>query len=411
MPTDIKDLTTHTADLGDFIAVQDSGGTGGKVALSSIMALGSTSAFPINLASATALTVGPNGATNPCLTVDTNTSSAATGISITGAAAAAGVALATISSGTNEDITLDAKGSGTITLGGTSTGAVITGTNLRVGSAKALEGGGAAASSLIIYGSFNDATSKAVLIRDGNLGLGLGSGGTPTSLIHCADSLVAATGNEIAYDLSYTVNKATSGNTTGLLMNMTDTASPGTNTIADFQVGAVSKWNVTDGGLVTQAGGITFTGAQTIQTTTGNVTISSDSDIRLVGDGAGIRYIQMFAFDAGTDCETGNGASYVHVPAAYAGMNLVEVHAEAITAGTTGTMDIQIHNVTQTADMLSTKITLDSTESGSDTAATPAVIDTSNDDVAVNDMLRIDVDAVQTTAAKGLLVTMGFRLP
>jgi len=162
---------------------------------------------------------------------------------------------------------------------------------------------------------------------------------------------------------------------------------------------------------------------------TGNIQTSNSSDIslddttklvHLLYDGSNwvrpeqspeIRYIQMFAFDAGTDCETGDGASYVHIPAAYSGMNLVEVHAETITAGTTGTMDIQIHNVTQTADMLSTKITLDSTESGSDTAATPAVIDTSNDDVTVNDMLRIDVDAVQTTAAKGLLVTMGFRLP
>ena len=61
--------------------------------------------------------------------------------------------------------------------------------------------------------------------------------------------------------------------------------------------------------------------------------------------------------------------------------------------------------------MLSTKITIDSGETGSDTAATAAVIDTSNDDVASWDVLRIDVDAVSTTAAKGLIVTLEFRLP
>ena len=92
-------------------------------------------------------------------------------------------------------------------------------------------------------------------------------------------------------------------------------------------------------------------------------------------------------------------------------MDLVDVHAEVITAGTTGTTDIQIHNVTQAADMLSTKLTIDSGETGSDTAAAAAVIDTANDDVAENDMLRIDIDAVSTTAAQGLIVTLGFRLP
>lgn len=78
----------------------------------------------ITSTSASALTVGANGATNPVVQVDANTASVATGIKITGAAAAAGVALAAISSGTNENMTIDAKGSGTITLGGTSTGGI-----------------------------------------------------------------------------------------------------------------------------------------------------------------------------------------------------------------------------------------------------------------------------------------------
>jgi hypothetical protein len=61
--------------------------------------------------------------------------------------------------------------------------------------------------------------------------------------------------------------------------------------------------------------------------------------------------------------------------------------------------------------MLSTKLTIDSGETGSDTAATPAVINTSYDDVATNDLLRIDIDAISTTAPKGLIVTLEFRLP
>lgn len=73
----------------------------------------------------TALAVGPAGATNPTLQVDSSVASAATGIKVTGAAAAGGVAIAAISSGTNENLTIDAKGSGTITIGGTSTGSFV----------------------------------------------------------------------------------------------------------------------------------------------------------------------------------------------------------------------------------------------------------------------------------------------
>jgi hypothetical protein len=124
-----------------------------------------------------------------------------------------------------------------------------------------------------------------------------------------------------------------------------------------------------------------------------------------------LRTIQATCFNYTDDVATGDGAAYIHIPAALNGMNLVSAHAEVITAGTTGTTDIQIANVTDTTDMLTTKITVDSTETGSDTAATAAVINTATDDVVTNDLLRIDVDAVSTTAPKGLIVTLEFRLP
>ena len=118
--------------------------------------------------------------------------------------------------------------------------------------------------------------------------------------------------------------------------------------------------------------------------------------------------IEYVVFGFTTNVAVGDGAGYAVIPIALNGFNLVRVHARVITAGTTGTTDIQIHNVTQAADMLSTKLTIDSGETGSDTAAAAAVIDTGNDDVATNDLLRIDVDAVSTTPPKGLLVTLEF---
>jgi|GEM_PF-2024754 len=151
--------------------------------------------------------------------------------------------------------------------------------------------------------------------------------------------------------------------------------------------------------------------ATSAETNTGTDAARCVSPDGLAGSYAGTKSVQAVIFEFGASVQTGDGKFYLHVSSAIAGMNLVAVHAEVITAGTTGTSDIQIANVTQAADMLSTVITIDSAETGSDTAATPAVIDTGNDDVAENDLLRIDVDAVSTTAPLGLIVTLEFRLP
>lgn len=78
----------------------------------------------ITATSANALAVGQAGTTNPALNVNTNTASSVTGINLTSNVAASGFAIATTSSGTNENLTIDAKGSGTVTINGTATGIV-----------------------------------------------------------------------------------------------------------------------------------------------------------------------------------------------------------------------------------------------------------------------------------------------
>lgn len=141
---------------------------------------------------------------------------------------------------------------------------------------------------------------------------------------------------------------------------------------------------------------------------------TSISPITFVSTEGGItgeKGFQLIVTDFTTSVSTGDAQFFFHIDDIFNGMNLVRVHGELITAGTTGTMDIQIANVTQGADMLSTKLTIDSGETGSDTAATPVVIDTSNDDVATNDLLRVDYDAVHTTPGKGLILTVIFQLP
>ena len=57
--------------------------------------------------------------------------------------------------------------------------------------------------------------------------------------------------------------------------------------------------------------------------------------------------------------------------------------------------------------MLTTKLTIDASETTSYTAATAAVIDTAHDDVATGDLIAVDVD-VAGTRRKGLGVVFTF---
>lgn len=122
---DLSGVTTLTLPAGTTI--------GG----SSVAALGT-----VTSSSANAVAVGPNGTTNPSFNVDASTSSAATGLNIKSAAAAAGLAVSVLSSGTDEALTVDAKGAGLMTLNGTGTGNVVVGHGL-TGATQALSGAGA----------------------------------------------------------------------------------------------------------------------------------------------------------------------------------------------------------------------------------------------------------------------------
>lgn len=74
--------------------------------------------------SATAFVSGPNGATNPVFTLVNNTGSQAAGLRVTGATTGGNVQIDATDSGSNTNLRIDGKGSGTITLGATSTGAI-----------------------------------------------------------------------------------------------------------------------------------------------------------------------------------------------------------------------------------------------------------------------------------------------
>ncbi len=92
---------------------------------SSLTALGT-----ITSTSATALAVGRQGTTHPAFNVDASAATQLDGLNVAGLGAGNGATVAVITSGTNSPLTIDAAGSGTITLNGTGTGNIITGATL-----------------------------------------------------------------------------------------------------------------------------------------------------------------------------------------------------------------------------------------------------------------------------------------
>lgn len=79
---------------------------------------------------------------------------------------------------------------------------------------------------------------------------------------------------------------------------------------------------------------------------------------------------------------------------------IVEVGATVDSAGTTGTMQLDVNN--NGSSILGTNITLDSGETDSRTAATPNMIDPQLASFKKGDVVSFDVDTVQTTPATGL---------
>jgi hypothetical protein len=166
------------------------------------------------------------------------------------------------------------------------------------------------------------------------------------------------------------------------------------------------KHNGTDGQLYTIDGD----GSETINGQTTKVLSQAEQALILVSDGSnwhivgyseGASYMIVQCVHNTTDLEVATDLALLTFPWK---KTLVAVHAEVATAGTTGVTTIDIHKNGTT--ILSTKITIDSGETGSDTAATAAVI--SDSAVAENDVYTFDVDGISTTAPKGLTVRMKF---
>jgi hypothetical protein len=217
----------------------------------------------ITSSSASALTAGRLGATTPAFQVDASTGTSITGLKVKSAATAGGVDLTAIGE-TNVNLRIDAAGSGTIVLGGTSTGAI----------------------------TLTRATTLSAALTYGGVTLSNAVTGTG-NMVLSADPTLTGTLTAAAVSLSSTLTGGSSSNITINTNKFTVAASSGNTVVAGtLTVGGSSV--LTTGAAVTVAQGGTGIASGTsggVPYYSGSTTIASSSALTahgvVIGGGSG----------------------------------------------------------------------------------------------------------------------------
>jgi hypothetical protein len=125
--------------------------------------------------------------------------------------------------------------------------------------------------------------------------------------------------------------------------------------------------------------------------TAGQILLSTGSAPSWV---SGERYFPVY-LNSDVALTVGDYQGWFMVPPAINGWNITHVSAMR-KAGGTGVPAFQLRNVTDSVDVLTTKVTIDTSEVTSGTAAVAPVINTAVDDVATYDIFVVDVDVAGT---------------
>lgn len=164
-----------------------------------------------------------------------------------------------------------------------------------------------------------------------------------------------------------------------------------------------------DAASTTAAGGVEL--ATTAEIDTGTDSTRAIPVDQLVASKRNIRWLVFNLVEAATDCATatniaGDFVSPIAGTVLQSDTTPFYLYATNSTAGTTGTMVVDI-SFGGTSIMTTNKLDFDTTEKTTTTAATPP--DLTDTTLAVGDIITIDIDAIHTTAAKGLTVYMAIR--
>ena len=226
--------------------------------------------------STTALAVGRQGSTSPALQVDSNSASSVTGLKITAAAAGGGLALTTVGGNTDENLTLSAKGAGTITLANGSTGDI----QFFTSSNKLTSSGALTVATSVASPLFTNAGGLQITTTASNGNITFANNGSGDVVINPdADSNLQITATGIpAVDLVAITNSGqavTTANVNGLSINYTGGAAA--------VEAAAQRIDLTQGST---AGGV-WNGLRIVSNASGPTSQIAENSIKLEGPTSG----------------------------------------------------------------------------------------------------------------------------
>lgn len=211
---------TTSAQLSGVISDETGSGSlvfGASPSMSSVALSGSNS---ITSTSATCLTVGENGATNPVVTVNCSTANQSTGLAIAGAATAGTTTITATDASANASLSISSKGNGPISLNAGASNVYQASTTTQTFTVQAMNGGSTAhwtfgnnagdanltagaeavnfkitgfspshatgtlalQRDVLLQGSTHNFVAASTLTNDATLGLTLGNGGTNSTV-------------------------------------------------------------------------------------------------------------------------------------------------------------------------------------------------------------------------------------
>lgn len=261
----------------------------GAKSLTGALSLAST--FTVTSSNAAAVSVGRQGATDPAFKIDASAASSATGMEIVAAAAAGGVNLRAISSGAAENLTVNAKGTGTISLGSVSTGNITLARATGVTGALTVTSTGASA---LAVGA-NGATNPVLKIdaSTGSVATGLSVTGAATGGTTAVAVTDSGSNASLTLDAKGTGTVTIAGTSSGdvaivnapLRYKQKTEVVTGTNTIAASETGTVFFLNSAtefDSVLPAPAAGLHFTFIVTAAPSGADYTISTNGSSNII---------------------------------------------------------------------------------------------------------------------------------
>ena len=254
------------------------------------------------------------------------------------------------------------------------------------------------------FGGVTLATGDRVLIAGQTTGADNG-----IYVVQASGAPVRATDADGGTELELATVSVTSGTQAGKVFYQS---------VTPLTIGTTAQvWVVLFSTAYTASGGVVLSGNNFTLLLDGGTLTQTGSGVK-VADYIASKDVSVYCVQATESLAVGDGIAYLRIPSDLNGMDLISVAAAVNTTSSSGNPTFQIARGRQSSatsahsyvDMLSTAITIDATEYDSKDATTAPVINTSNDDVATGDLIRIDIDGIGT-GTKGLIVTLAFKVP